>query len=83
MNVSRREAEIRESCVVGPVKAIQGKSLLLGLICDRAAAGLQSELLARDILTGTSADPRVLRLLPPVVLQAEHVQRLSETLRRI
>lgn len=79
-NVRRREAEIREHCIVGPVKSIQGMGLLLGLICDRPASEIQAQLLAHDVLTGTSADPAVLRLLPPLVLQSEHVQRLAATL---
>ena len=79
-NVRQREAEIREDCVVGPVTGIQGRGLLLGLVCDRPAREVQSALLERDILTGTSADPNVLRLLPPLVLQSKHVQRLAQAL---
>ena len=79
-NVRERETEIREHCVVGPVTSIQGMGLLLGLICDRPAREIQSVLLKHDILTGTSADPNILRLLPPLVLQSEHVQRLAKTL---
>jgi len=79
-NVRKREAEIREHCVAGPVTRIQGKGLLLGLICDRPARDVQSALLDHDILTGTSADESVLRLLPPLVLQSCHVQRLAQAL---
>ena len=82
-NVRRREAEIREYCVVGPVKSVQGMGLLLGLVCDRPATEIQSHLLDHDILAGTSADPNVLRLLPPLILQSEHVQRLAQTLAEI
>ena len=56
--------------------------LLLGLHCDRPAADVQTTLLEHDILAGTSGDPGVLRLLPPLVLQAEHVDRLADTLKR-
>jgi acetylornithine/succinyldiaminopimelate/putrescine aminotransferase len=79
-NVRRREAEIREHCVVGPVKSIQGMGLLLGLRLDRPAGEIQAHLLDHDILTGISADPNVLRLLPPLILQSEHVRRLAATL---
>ena len=54
--------------------------LLLGLVCDRPAGEIRDALLQRDILTGTSADPGVLRLLPPLVLQTEHVKRLAQAL---
>ena len=38
---------------------------------------------ARDILTGTSADSHVLRLLPPLILTVEHVQRLATALEEL
>lgn len=79
-NVRAREAQIREHCVVGPVTKIQGMGLLLGLVCDRPASEVRNALLDFDILTGTSADPAVLRLLPPLVLESHHVLRLREAL---
>jgi acetylornithine/N-succinyldiaminopimelate aminotransferase len=82
-NVREREAQIRQCCVTGPVTVISGKGLLLGLKCDRPAREVQSALLECDILAGTSTDPNVLRLLPPLVLQAEHVERLASALGEI
>jgi acetylornithine/succinyldiaminopimelate/putrescine aminotransferase len=79
-NVREREAQIRSSCLTGPVTAIQGRGLLLGLRCAVPAARLRDALLSRDILTGTSGDPAVLRLLPPFVIGAEHVRRLAAAL---
>jgi acetylornithine/succinyldiaminopimelate/putrescine aminotransferase len=79
-NVRAREAQIREECVTGPVRSIQGMGLLLGLRCDRAAKDVHAALLEQDILTGTSADPEVLRLLPPLILEAQHVSRLARAL---
>ena len=82
-NVRQREQEIRESCVSGPVTGIQGKGLLLGLVCDRPAKEVRDALLTQDILTGTSADPNVLRILAPLVLRQEHVTKLAEALSNI
>lgn len=79
-NVRRREAQIREQCVVGPIRAIRGMGLLLGLVCDRPAGEVRGALLEHDILVGTSADPETLRLMPPLVLTAGHVDRLSAAL---
>jgi acetylornithine/N-succinyldiaminopimelate aminotransferase len=76
-------AEIRTSCQVGPVTSIQGAGFLLGLVCSRPAKEIQAELLKRDILAGTSADPRVLRLLPPLILEAEHIALLAAALAEI
>jgi len=56
---------------------------LLGLVCDRPAVAVRDALLQQDILTGTSADPAVLRILAPLVLQEEHVNRLALALHNI
>ena len=79
-NVRRVGALIRERCIVGPVSGHQGAGLLTGLICTRPARDVHAALLARDILTGTSGDARVLRLLPPYTLAAEHVELLRAAL---
>ena len=73
-------AAIRATCQVGPVQSIQGHGFLLGLRTRPRASAVRDALLARDILTGTSADPHVLRLLPPLILTTEHVRRLVAAL---
>ena len=82
-NVREREAQIRDRCLTGPVVRIQGKGLLLGLVCDRPAAEVRDALLEQDILTGTSADPHVLRILAPLVINDEHVDHLARALARV
>jgi len=57
--------------------------LLLGLVCDRPAAEVRNALLEYDILTGTSSDPKVLRILAPLVLESAHVDRLTRALETI
>jgi acetylornithine/succinyldiaminopimelate/putrescine aminotransferase len=81
--VRETSAAVRASCVVGPVTSVQGKGFLLGLRTRPKAAAVRDALLARDILTGTSADPHVLRLLPPLILTVEHVQRLAAALEEL
>lgn len=78
--LSRR---IRETCLVGPVESIQGEGYLLGLRTTRPAVEVQGDLLARGILTGTSADPRIVRLLPPLILEQQHVDALAAALAEI
>jgi acetylornithine/N-succinyldiaminopimelate aminotransferase len=82
-NVRARSQQIRETCLVGPVVDTQGAGLLLGLRCSRPAKDVQAELLDLDILTGTSADPHVLRILAPFVLGGEHVDQLRAALAKI
>ncbi|MDH3804728.1 MAG: aminotransferase class III-fold pyridoxal phosphate-dependent enzyme, partial [Gammaproteobacteria bacterium] len=79
-NVQEREAQIREQCLVGPVQKIQGMGLLLGLVCDQPAVEVRDALLQHDILTGTSSDPNILRILAPLVLEAGHVDQLAHAL---
>jgi acetylornithine/succinyldiaminopimelate/putrescine aminotransferase len=79
-NVREVSAHVRSVCGTGPVEAIQGAGFLLGLRVRRRAAEVRDALLERDILTGTSADPMVLRLLPPLILEREHVETLAAAL---
>lgn len=82
-NVRRSEAAIRETCVIGPVRKIQGMGLLLGLVCDRPAIEVRNALLEHDILTGTSNSSNVLRILAPLVIQSGHIDRLARALSRL
>ena len=82
-NVRQVSAAIRATCKVGPVESIQGQGFLLGLRTRPKATAVRDALLARDILAGTSADPHVLRLLPPLILSTEHVERLSAALKEL
>jgi acetylornithine/succinyldiaminopimelate/putrescine aminotransferase len=82
-NVRRVSALIRGRCVVGPVTEVQGAGFLLGLRTTRPAKEVQQTLLERDILAGTSADPHILRLLPPYILGEEHVEQLRGALAEI
>jgi acetylornithine/N-succinyldiaminopimelate aminotransferase len=82
-NVRARSAQIRETCMVGPVVGAQGAGLLLGLRTSRPAKDVQAELLKHDILTGTSGDPNIIRILAPFVIGEEHVEQLRDALVRI
>jgi acetylornithine/succinyldiaminopimelate/putrescine aminotransferase len=58
------------------IARVSGRGLLLGLHLDRPATQVQQALFARRILTGTSGDPQVLRLMPPLTLSAAEADRL-------
>jgi acetylornithine/N-succinyldiaminopimelate aminotransferase len=79
--VRRVGAYIRSNCIVGPVTGHQGAGLLVGLRTTRPAKEIQAELLECCILTGTSSDPHVLRLLPPFIIEEQHVDMLRDALR--
>jgi acetylornithine/succinyldiaminopimelate/putrescine aminotransferase len=79
-NVRKLSQRMRDTCVVGPVTGVQGAGFLTGLRTRRPAKDVQRELLECDILTGTSADPHVVRILAPFVLDASHVDALRDAL---
>jgi acetylornithine/succinyldiaminopimelate/putrescine aminotransferase len=78
--VRRVGAYIRAHCLTGPVTAHQGEGLLIGLRTRRPAKEIQAELLEGGILAGTASDPHILRLLPPYILEEEHVDMLRDAL---
>jgi acetylornithine/succinyldiaminopimelate/putrescine aminotransferase len=82
-NVRQVSTYIRSNCVVGPVTGSQGAGFLLGLKTSRPAKEVQAALMDMNILTGTSGDPHVLRLLPAYILNEGHVDRLCDALAKI
>jgi acetylornithine/succinyldiaminopimelate/putrescine aminotransferase len=82
-NVREVAAAVRATCNVGPVQGFQGHGFLMGLRTRPRAAAVRDALLARGILTGTSADPHVLRLLPALILTTEHIRPLAHALEEL
>jgi len=82
-NVRQVSTYIRATCVIGPITGVQGAGFLLGLKTSRPAKEVQAALLEKNILTGTSADPKVLRLLPAYILNEGHVDQLHDALSKI
>ena len=76
-------ARLRGGALALGVPAVQGRGLLLGLRLGRPAAPVQAALFERRILTGTSADPGVLRLLPPLSFSASEADILLEALAQV
>jgi len=81
--VTEVSALIRQTCIRGPVTGIQGAGFLLGLKTTPRAAAVRDALLDRDILTGTSGDPHILRLLPALILLPSHVEALAQALEEL
>ena len=81
--VRKVAALIQAKCVCGPVTGIQGAGFLIGLKTEPPASRVRDALLENNILTGTSADPHVLRLLPPLILEDQHVDSLVQALQEL
>jgi acetylornithine/N-succinyldiaminopimelate aminotransferase len=82
-NVRQVSTYIRSNCIIGPVVGTQGLGFLLGLKTSRPAKEVQAALLEKNILTGTSGDPHVLRLLPAYIMNESHVDQLCDALAKI
>jgi acetylornithine/succinyldiaminopimelate/putrescine aminotransferase len=82
-SVRRLSARLMNECVTGPVEGVQGLGFLLGLRTRPPAAAVIAALRERRILVGGSTDPHVVRLLPPLVLQDEHVDILVHALKEL
>ena len=86
-NVRGVESYLRERLrEVEQVVNVRGRGFLLGLEFADKAKPVHEALLERRIITGTSSDAKVLRLLPPLCLKREEidlfVEALTQTLRR-
>ena len=79
-NVRKVSDYIRKTCIVGPVTGVQGEGFLLGLRTTRPAKEIHAQLLEVGILAGTATDPNILRLLPPFILEEQHVDMLADAL---
>ena len=79
-HVQKLDASFRRLTEVSGVEQVHGAGCLIGLRTKLPAKQLKDLLLAHRIITGTSKDPYVLRLLPPIVLEEEHVEHFKSIL---
>src|SRR5205085_12552507 len=84
-NARTVESYLRERLTDVPgVAGVRGRGLLLGVEFVEPVAGrVQKSLLERRIMTGTSSDARVLRLLPPLCLKTEEAGMFVESLKEV
>ena len=73
-NASAVEKQVREKLAnVDDVAAVYGKGCLLGIEFTDKCGPFHAKLLDNKIITGTSSNPNVLRLLPPLCVSLEDV----------
>ena len=83
-NVRQVEAHLRNRLAQVPeVKRVRGLGFLLGVEFEFKAAPIHEGLLARNIITGTSSDPNVLRLLPPLCLKTAEIDLFVDELKTL
>ena len=83
-NVRLVETHLRERLKeIEQVVDVHGRGFLLGLEFADKAAPIHKALLERKIITGTSSDARVLRLLPPLCLRTDEVDLFVDALQDV
>jgi len=65
------------------IVSVRGRGFLLGLEFPDKAATMHKALLDRRIITGTSSDPNVLRLLPPLCLKTGDIDLFVVKLKEV
>ena len=65
------------------IVAVRGLGFLLGIELKEKAATIHQRLLEQRIITGTSSDPNVLRLLPPLCLKRAEVDLFVDALAEV
>jgi acetylornithine/N-succinyldiaminopimelate aminotransferase len=82
-NVRKVSAHLVSRLQALGARHVHGRGLLLGADFGRPAAELQKELWAKRILVGTSGDPNVVRLLPPLSLSMDEADVLLDGLKAV
>jgi acetylornithine aminotransferase/acetylornithine/N-succinyldiaminopimelate aminotransferase len=81
-NVKQIEIYLRERLSEVPsVIGAHGRGFLLGLEFPERVAPIHKALLGQKIITGTSSNPNVLRLLPPLCLKSEEIDLFVKALK--
>lgn len=84
LNVKTVEAHLRDRLrEIEQVVAVRGLGFLLGIEFAGKSAPIHKALLERKIITGTSSDANVLRLLPPLCLTTDEVDLFVTQLEEI
>jgi acetylornithine/N-succinyldiaminopimelate aminotransferase len=80
-NVRKGSAKLSEGLArIRGVREVRGEGFLLGVVLDRPGKPVREALLSRGFLVGGSDVPDVLRLLPPLVLKTEEIDRFLEAM---
>lgn len=83
-NVKEVEEYLRQRITEIPeVQQVRGLGFLLGLEFTDKAAPIHQGLLEQKVITGTSSDPNVLRLLPPLCLRPADIDLFVDELKTV
>lgn len=81
-NIKEIESYLRERLKeIEEVVDVHGKGGLIGIEFAENCKPFHTNLLEKKIITGTSSNPKILRLLPPLCVKKEEIDLLIEALR--
>ena len=64
------------------IKAVKGRGLMLGIEFDFDTAALRKKLIYdQHIFTGSAKNKNLIRILPPLTVQNEHIDQFFEALK--
>jgi acetylornithine/succinyldiaminopimelate/putrescine aminotransferase len=82
-NISEIEIYLRERLKeIEEVVTVHGKGGLIGIEFAENCKPFHAKLLENNIITGTSSNPNILRLLPPLCVKKEEIDLFIEALRK-
>ncbi|WP_299685124.1 aminotransferase class III-fold pyridoxal phosphate-dependent enzyme [uncultured Dokdonia sp.] len=74
---------IEKAQTLPKLKTVKGRGLMLGLVFDFPIAELRKTLIHKHhIFTGNSKNPNLLRILPPLTVQKEHIDQFIDALEK-
>lgn len=74
---------IEHVSTIPQLKAVKGRGLMLGLEFDFPIAELRKNLIFKHhIFTGSAKSPNLLRILPPLTIQKQHIDMFFEALKK-
>ncbi|UTD14145.1 aspartate aminotransferase family protein [Tenacibaculum mesophilum] len=74
---------MEQTASVPQLKAVKGRGLMLGLEFDFPIAELRKNLIFKHhIFTGSAKNPNLLRILPPLTIQKQHIDVFFEALKK-
>ncbi len=74
---------IEKTKSLSKLKGVKGRGLMLGLEFDFPVSELRKKLIyEHQIFTGSAKNPNLLRILPPLTIQKEHIDLLFEALEK-
>ncbi len=65
------------------VRDVHGRGCLIGIRTEIPSSELLPALREHGVLAGGSADPHVMRLMPPLITKAEHISEFAEAFKNV